>query len=168
MSIISIVAMDQQDAIGKDNKLLCSLKDDLAYFKGVTEGGIVVMGSKTYESIGKPLPNRFNIVLSRNKDYPDPPYDNCRVMHSVMDVVAFSTRQNKNLYVIGGAEIYKLFLPICRTLIITHIHHTFEDADTYFPEIDWSEWDHGFLEGRCYPDQRNEYGFDTVIYTRNK
>ncbi|MGG4105080.1 dihydrofolate reductase [Paenibacillus lautus] len=170
--IIAITAMDENNAIGRDNKLLCKLEDDLHFFRLMTEGHIVVMGSNTYRSIGRPLPYRINIILTRDENYPIPKCPNCWVMHSVDEVLKFHSNldSDRDLFVIGGEEVYKSFLPYCNTLIVSHIHNSFDDADAHFPDVDWEEWEpvgHPVGEEGLVPaDDRNEYAFSTVAYER--
>ena len=113
-----IVAMDKNGLIGAEGKLPWHLPSDLRFFRDTTLGQTVVMGSKTYASLGKPLPNRNNVVLSRTGEY------------SVKDVIAMAVSQD--IFIIGGAEIYKIFIPFADRLIITHINAEF-NGDTYFP-----------------------------------
>lgn len=170
--VTAITAMDKNNAIGKDNKLLCKLSDDLHYFRLVTEGHIVVMGSKTFASIGRLLPHRINIILTRNENYPIPKCMNCMVMRSVDEVLNFFAGQDKwnEMFIIGGEQIYEQFLPYCNGLIVSHIQASFEDADAHFPQVNWEEWEpvgHPVGEEGFTPaDDRNEYAFSTVVYER--
>ena len=132
ISLIS--AMDRNNTIGRNNKLPWHLPEDLAYFKKITSGHTVIMGRKTFESIGKPLPNRNNIVLSRKLDFFA---EGCIVFSSVEECLKYVGEDEA--FVIGGAEIYKEFLPFSRKLYITLIDEIFE-GDAFFPEIDYSEW----------------------------
>jgi dihydrofolate reductase len=135
MPIISLIAaIDEQGGLGKNNELLCYLPADLQHFKALTMGKPVIMGRRTFESIGRPLPHRRNIVLSR-------------LLHSISGVEVVSTLKEAlaligsepEAMVIGGAEIYQQFLIFAHQIYITTIHHTF-NADIYFPAIDWSAW----------------------------
>ncbi|WP_090739403.1 dihydrofolate reductase [Paenibacillus sp. Mc5Re-14] len=170
--VIAITAMDENNAIGKDNKLLCTLKDDMEYFRSVTEGHIVVMGRNTYRSIGRPLPNRINIILTKDKNFPIPKCLGCRVMHSVSEVLSFHSNLNndKDMFIIGGEQVYESFLPYCNKLIVSHILASFDDVDAHFPEVDWTKWEpigHPLgEEGWVSADDRNEYAFSTVIYRK--
>jgi len=129
-----IWAMDQNQLIGKGNELPWRLPADLAFFKKNTQGHPVIMGRKTFDSLGRPLPNRENIIISRDRELTIP---NCVVVHSIDEAIAH-VKDNK-AFVIGGAEIYKLFLPVADELIVTRVHHTF-DGDTHFPDVNWNEW----------------------------
>lgn len=166
-NIIAITAMDENNAIGKDNKLLCKLKDDMHYFKLYTAGHIVVMGSNTYRSIGGPLPNRINIILTRDENFPILKCVNCWVMHSVEEVLSFHSNldSDKDMYIIGGEQVYESFLPHCNKLIISHIHASFDGADTHFPEVDWNEWK-TILQDSYPANDRNDYPFHFALYHR--
>ncbi|QWU14217.1 dihydrofolate reductase [Paenibacillus sophorae] len=133
-----IAAMDINNLIGSSNSLPWNISADLKFFKSQTEYGNVVMGRSTYESIGRPLPKRNNIILTSNKNYKVP---ECTVYDSVDDILVHSIIDElRSTYIIGGASIYKQFLPHIGEMYITHIDAEFE-GDTYFPEIDWSEWE---------------------------
>lgn len=121
-----IVVMDRAGGIGRDNRLLCHLPEDLAYFKEKTWGGILVMGRRTYESIGRPLPGRRTVVMSREAGLVLP---NVEVVHSVEEVAALP---QERLFIAGGGEIYRLFYPYATEFLLTEIDATL-DADTYFP-----------------------------------
>jgi dihydrofolate reductase len=139
MTISMIVAMGQNNEIGRDNQLLWNIPSDLKHFKRTTIGKTVVMGRKTYESIGKSLPNRENIVLSRKLN---PNIKGCFQISNINDVFGY----NEDIFVIGGQQVYELFLPYIEQLYITHVDEEFEDADTYFPSIDYSEWQETVIE----------------------
>jgi len=132
-----IAVIDNNLAIGKNGDQLVYISNDLKRFKQLTTGKPVVMGRKTFEALPKGvLPNRRNIILSRNKNiyYPD-----TEIVTSVKET--FDLLQNENeFFVIGGGEIYSLFLPFASKLYLTHIHHVFENADTYFPQIKKENW----------------------------
>ncbi|WP_416729410.1 dihydrofolate reductase [Fictibacillus sp. JL2B1089] len=154
-----VVAMDENLAIGKDNDLPWYLPNDLKHFKNVTMGKPIVMGRKTYESIGKPLPGRENIVVTRDENYQA---EGTTVVHSVDEVLK---KETEELCVIGGTEIFKLFMPVADRLYVTEIHHTF-DADTYFPEINRAEWREVSREPGIV-DEKNKYPHDFVVYEKN-
>lgn len=143
-----IVAMDEQGGIGKNNGLLCHLPADLKYFKAKTLHKPIVMGRKTYESIGRPLPQRENIVLSRTLE----PCPGIRVEHSIETILSAAFPE---IMVIGGAEIFNLFMPYVTQMYITRIHHVFE-ADVFFPAIDETKWVTHILENRL-KDEQNPY-----------
>lgn len=131
-----IFAMDQNRLIGKDNQLPWHLPADLQYFKKVTMGKPIVMGRKTFDSIGRVLPGRENVIVTRNRSYTN---DNCTVLHSVDEVKQFAEASEQEVFIIGGAEIFKEILPVADRLYITEIQESFE-GDTYFPAIDEKKW----------------------------
>jgi dihydrofolate reductase len=155
-----VVAMDENRAIGKDNDLPWYLPNDLKHFKKTTMGKPIVMGRKTYESIGKPLPGRENIVVTRDQSYEA---EGTTIVHSVDEVLQINAEE---VCVIGGSEIFKQFLPVADRLYITEIHHTFE-ADTYFPELNDNEWKEvSRTEGII--DEKNKYPHEFVVYEKIK
>lgn len=129
-----IVAMAQGGVIGIDNKLPWRLPADLAFFKRTTMGHPVIMGRKTYESIGKPLPGRMNVVLTRDSAYTA---DGCTVVHTPEEALQAAAGQNP--FVIGGSEVYGLFFGFAERIYVTLIEEHFE-GDAYFPEINPDEW----------------------------
>ncbi|OMP65672.1 dihydrofolate reductase [Domibacillus epiphyticus] len=154
-----IWAQDENGLIGKDNSLPWHLPEDLKFFKKTTLGHPIVMGRKTYESIGRPLPGRENIILTG-----DPLYkaEGCTIVHSVEDVL--DKAKNEEVFVTGGAGVFKAFLPHVDRLYVTHIHHVFE-GDTYFRSIQWDD----FEKGSCTPgltDERNPYKYEFCLYHR--
>jgi dihydrofolate reductase len=135
MTIISlIVVMDEQRGIGMNNKLLCHLPADLKHFKQLTMGKPIVMGHNTYKSIGKPLPGRLNIVLSKQNRK----IDGVSVVHSFDEVFAL-TKEYAEIVVIGGEQIYKESFRFVERIYLTLIHHRF-NADTYFIQYDLDDW----------------------------
>ncbi len=129
-----IVAIAENGVIGGDNTLLWHISEDLKNFKRLTSGHPIVLGRKTYESIGRPLPNRENIVVSRQ----DIEIEGCRVVHSLEEALEPYIHDN-NIFVIGGAEIYTQALPLADRLYITRVHNSYE-GDTLFPEWDSKRW----------------------------
>ncbi|MGM9987439.1 MAG: dihydrofolate reductase [Bacillaceae bacterium] len=154
-----IVAMGNNGEIGVNNQLPWSMPADLAYFKKVTTGHTIVMGRKTYESIGRPLPNRKNVVLTRN-NFSD---ERITVIHSLEEIKAYA-HTDEEVFVIGGAEIFKELLAYTKKLYITKIHGDFT-ADTYFSPIEDSEW---VLISEEYhdSDEKNEYPYTFCVYDR--
>lgn len=129
------VAVDEKRAIGKDNKLLWNIPEDLKRFKALTTGHAVIMGENTYHSIGRPLPNRTNIVMTLNQELVLP---GCLVVHSLDEALAVAKEHEKEeIFVMGGASIYKQFLPLTERLYLTLVQGEHE-ADTFFP--DYSEF----------------------------
>jgi dihydrofolate reductase len=136
-----IVAMANNNAIGKDNQLLWHLPEDLQYFKRTTMGKPIVMGRKTFESIGRPLPGRLNIVITRQQDWQ---HDGVKIVHTIDDALRLAEAQSMidgidEMMVIGGAEIYKTALPQADKLYVTRVDAEI-DGDAFFPEIDSSVW----------------------------
>ena len=136
-----IVAVDQNWAIGKNNKLLVSIPADMKFFRETTAGGVVILGRKTLETFpgGKPLKNRINIVITKNKDYN---VEGATVVHSIDEALKVAEAYNSDgVYVIGGDSIYRQMLPYCDTAIVTKIEFAYA-ADTYFPNLDQDdEWE---------------------------
>jgi len=131
-----IVAIAENNAIGKDNQLLWHLSEDLKRFKKLTTDHCIVMGKKTFLSLPKgPLPNRTNIVIT---DDATEKIDGCVMAYSIEDAISKSSNDFEN-FIIGGGSIYSQFLPLVNKLYLTIVHHPF-DADTFFPEINFSEW----------------------------
>ncbi|MCL4154758.1 UNVERIFIED_CONTAM: hypothetical protein GTU68_064970 [Idotea baltica] len=134
--ITIIVAAAENDAIGKGNKLIWHLSDDLKRFKSLTNGHHIIMGRKTFESFPKPLPNRTHIVITRQNDYKAP--DGVILVNSMEDAID-AAKNDSQPFVIGGGEIYKHALAYADKIELTRVHESFE-ADTYFPKIDTSIW----------------------------
>ena len=157
-----IVAISENNAIGKAGDLLCYLPDDLKHFKALTMGATVVMGKKTFFSLPRrPLPNRRNIVLTRDMSFT---YDNTEIAHSIEELQKMLTAE-ENVFIIGGGEVYRQFMPLATELHITHIHHTWEDADTFFPEIDPTLWQ-CVSEERHEADEKHNYAFTFATYKK--
>ena len=157
-----IVAISENNAIGKAGDLLCYLPDDLKHFKTLTMGATVVMGKKTFFSLPRrPLPNRRNIVLTRDGSFT---YENTEVAHSIEELQKMLTA-DENVFIIGGGEVYRQFMPLATELHITHIHHTWEDADTFFPEIDPAIWQ-CVSEERHEADEKHNYAFTFATYKK--
>ena len=135
-NISIIVAIAENQAIGKDNKLLCHIPDDLKRFKRLTTGHTLIMGRNTFLSLpnGK-LPHRKHIVIT---DVADETFGGCEMARSIDDAIAM-TRSLEECFVIGGGMVYAHFLPLAGKLYLTRIHHSFE-ADTFFPQIDFTQW----------------------------
>ncbi|MEX2367502.1 MAG: dihydrofolate reductase [Pseudohongiellaceae bacterium] len=141
MMISLIVAMSENRVIGRNNKLPWYLPEDLKYFKRVTMGKPIIMGRKTYESIGRPLPGRTNIVITRNRDYQA---DGIRVVHDLNSALELSENigivdGNEEVMIIGGADIFELTLPMARRLYLTQVHAEIE-GDTWFPKVNLNDW----------------------------
>ena len=167
MIISLIAALTQNRVIGKNNTLPWSLPDDMKYFMQTTRQHHVVMGRKNYQSLPekfRPLPNRTNLVVSRQVDFNAP---NCTVVSSVEKAIAIARQNNETeLFIIGGAEIYQLAISLADRLYLTEIQ-TKIDGDTYFPLVDNTAW----IElSRVHhaTDDRHSFAFDFVIYEKPK
>jgi len=156
-----IVAIAENNAIGKDNQLLWHLPEDLKRFKRITEGHKIIMGKNTYYSLPKrPLPKRINIILT---DKPGEQIDNCVMAYSLNDVVSLCDPDKEN-FIIGGGSVYRQFLPIAQTLYITKVHESFE-ADIFFPPIDPVIWEVISIENHL-KDDKHPYDYSFVTYKR--
>ncbi|NVI82935.1 dihydrofolate reductase [Janthinobacterium sp. BJB401] len=151
-----IVATDQQGGIGIDNTLPWKLPEDLAHFKRLTTGHPILMGRKTFDSIGRPLPNRRNIVITRNPDWR---HEGVEAVSSVEAAIALL--DGAEGYVIGGAEIYKQALPLTQRLIITEIGQAF-DCDAFFPAVDYAVWQETAREAHMSEKSGLPYAFVTL------
>ena len=154
------VAMDENSLIGSNNALPWHLPADLKHFRKITMGKPIIMGRKTYESIGHPLPGRLNIVLTNNINFS---LDNCTVMHTIKEVLSFSKDYDESV-VIGGAKLYESLLPQVQRMYITRIHAKFV-GDTYFPHYQSTEWQQ--VETQTYStDKNNPYNYSFAILER--
>ena len=159
--IHAIVAVDENWAIGRQGDLLCHLPADMRHFKQVTMGSSIVMGRKTFESFPRrPLPGRQNIVITRNAGWQ---YPGVTVVHSVEEAIAAA--ETDTVYIIGGAQVYELALPLVEVLHLTVIHARWASADAFFPALDMSEWQEVSREHH-QSDHRNAYEFDFVTLKR--
>lgn len=163
MSTISIiVAIDLNNGIGKNNKLLCYLPNDLKHFKEVTLGHSIIMGRKTFESLPNgALPGRKNIVLTKDQQLK---FKDCISSTSLEEAINL-TRDEEQVFIIGGASLYDEAIDIADNLYITHINHLFNEADTFFPKIDLSLWKK-VSEHKQIPDEKNKYEHIFVQYKR--
>ena len=155
-----IAAVAKNNALGKDNDLIWHLPADLKRFKKVTLGHHIIMGRKTFESLGKPLPNRTTIIITRNKNYL---VDNCIVVNSLTDAL-MAAKNDENPYILGGAEIYKQAIKIADVLDLTIVHQEFE-ADVFFPEVYKTIWQESSRE-YFKADDKNKYDYSFVKYKR--
>lgn len=160
-----IAAIDENNAIGNSNQLLWHLPLDLKRFKSLTQNHVILMGRKTFESLGRPLPNRQNMVISSKADYQVP--DNVYLFSSLSEGLEAARSKDSNPYIIGGGTIYSQALKYADTLELTLVHTQIDKADTYFPDIDFSEWNKTFDE--FHPkDDKHLYDFRFVTYQRKK
>ncbi len=163
LSIISAVANNNE--IGRKNELLWDLPIDMKHFKETTTGHPVIMGQKTFESIGRPLPNRRNIILTLDKNFIG---ENIEVVYSLeeLDTLLKETMgETEEAFIIGGGQIYKLFIDKADRLYITHVNASFQDADTFFPIIDMTKWNKS-SEDKHEKDDKNKYDCNFVIYNK--
>ena len=164
MSVLSIIAaLDRNRAIGRDNRLPWRLPADLTRFKALTLGHHVVMGRKTFESIGRPLPGRANVVVTRQPNYE---VRGAVVVHSLDEALARCAGDDEP-FVVGGAEIYRQALPAAGRLYLTEVDTEVAGADAYFPEIDPAEW--RLIDGERHPaDADHAYAFCWATYERRR
>ena len=163
----AIVAADMHKGIGKNGDLLVHIKDDMKRFRELTEHHVVIMGRKTLESLpgGKPLTNRTNIVMTRNMNYHP---DGCIVVHNIDDIKneILNNFNSKDIFVIGGGEIYNLLLPLCDTVYMTYLDKIY-GADTFFPFLPNDEWS---LENEdisdIFYDEENDVQYNFMTYRR--
>ncbi len=160
MTITIIAAIANNNALGKDNQLIWHLSADLKRFKKLTTGHHIIMGRKTFESIGKPLPNRTTIIITRNKEYRQ---DGCFVANSLENALKL-VKNDANPFIIGGAQIYQQAITVANKLDITYVHHNFE-ADVFFPKIDLKIWKETARE-RFEKDDKNPFDYSFVSYVR--
>lgn len=157
-----IVAAAENNAIGKDNKLIWHLSDDLKRFKSLTDGHHIIMGRKTFESFPKPLPNRTHVVITRQSGYIAPP--GVIIVNTLEDAIHVAKNDSRP-FVIGGGEIYKQAIAIADKIELTRVHATFE-ADTFFPEISKASWREVSNEFHSKND-KNEFDYSFITYVRN-
>jgi len=160
MSLSIIVAASQNNVIGKDNQLIWRLSADLKRFKALTTGHHIIMGRKTSDSIGKPLPNRTSIIITRQADYE---VEGCIVVNSLEDALA-KVPADQEAFIIGGGTIYKEAIDKADKLYLTRVHGKFE-GDTFFPKIDTKIWNSVKREDHM-PDAKNEYAYSFIDYER--
>lgn len=156
-----VVAMGEKNEIGFDNQLLWHLPKDLKHFKELTSGHPIIMGRKTYESIGKALPNRTNIVVSRKKDWFQ---EGVLIVGSIKEAVKFAKKIDENIFIIGGGNIYEQTMEIADRLEVTLVKTQLK-ADTFFPKINSKIWK--LSEEICHEkDEKNQYDFCFQTYER--
>ena len=157
-----IVAKAKNNIIGKDNKLLWHIPDDLKRFKELTINHNIIMGRKTFESIGKILPNRKHIIFSQNPDFKID-NENIEIVHSMLQIQQYIEDENEN-FVIGGAMIYNLLMPYVTKMYVTEIDKDFE-GDTVFPRINTEVWQEVSREDGP-KDEENDFKYQYVVYKR--
>jgi dihydrofolate reductase len=152
-----IVATSKNKVIGDSNNLIWHLPADLRRFKEITTGNTIVMGRKTFESIGRPLPNRRNIIITRNTEYE---VEGCEIVNSLEEALMIC---NNNCFIIGGGEIYKQSMEIANQIYLTLVHENFE-GDTTFPKIG-SEWK--MVSSQDFePDEKNRHSYSFIEYMK--
>jgi len=163
MTISIIVAMSENNAIGKNGKIPWHLPNDLKHFKKVTLGHHIIMGRKTYDSIGKPLPGRTNVVITRQKELK---IEGCEVVNSLGAALAIARLDNQDeVFIIGGASLYKSILADAEKLYLTRVHTRVIEPDTYFPEIDEKMW----IESQSspyLPDEEHDHAYTIQLFER--
>ena len=157
MNISIIAAVGKNNELGRNNDLIWHFKEDMQFFKATTIGATVVMGRKTFESLPKALPKRRNIVISKNKDYIA---DGAEVVDSIEKAIEIT--KGENVFIIGGASIYKAFLPYAKAIYLTEIDASCPDAQTYFPEFNKDE----YLREILNSSGENGINFSFVKYTK--
>lgn len=160
MIISFVVAIAENNAIGRNNQLLWHLPADLKFFKNTTSGHTIIMGRKTYESMGRALPNRRNIVISSQ---PDLKIEGCEVVNSIEKAIEIC-KGEEEVFIIGGGNIYKQSLPICNRIYLTIVHHSFE-ADTFFPELNTQDWKEVSREDH-HADEKHPYNYSFIVLER--
>jgi len=165
MNIALVVAKSHNNVIGKNGVMPWRLSSDLKRFKQITKDSIVIMGRKTFESIGKPLPDRINIIITTNKEYSG---DGCFVVHSIDEalqlIIEGVFKNYQNIFFIGGESIYKEVIPICDKMYITEVDCNI-NGDTYFPEFDVNEWDKYFITNSII-DKKNDFNYQYFEYIK--
>ncbi|TRX72220.1 dihydrofolate reductase [Carboxylicivirga sp. M1479] len=161
MKLAMIVAIDLNNGIGKGDDQLAYISADLKRFKNLTTGNTIVMGRKTFEALPKgALPNRRNIVITRQAEYDAPGADIVNSLEAALDIC----QNDEKVFIIGGGEIYNTFLPQTVELYLTIIEHTFEEATVFFPEINWDEWNINNEEGPFIDEKtRLQYSYKNLI-----
>lgn len=157
-----IVAKAKNNIIGKENKLIWKLPADLKRFKELTTGHTIIMGRKTFESLGRILPDRKHIIFSQNPDF-QVKDENVQVVHSMLEIQEYIENEEEN-FVIGGAMIYNLLMPYVRKMYVTEINQEFE-GDAFFPKINPETWKEVSRE-KGIKDEKNPFDYDYVIYER--
>ncbi|MDQ0232594.1 dihydrofolate reductase (trimethoprim resistance protein) [Metabacillus malikii] len=160
MKVSLIVAMDKNRVIGKENDIPWRIPKDWEYVKHTTKGHPIILGRKNLESIGRALPDRRNIILTRKKDFT---FNGCEIAHTVNDVFELC-KNEQEIFIFGGEQIYRMFLPYVEKMYMTKIHDEFE-GDTFFPEVNYKEWNEVSVKKGIRND-KNPYEYYFHIYER--
>tara|TARA_X000001036_G_scaffold437080_1_gene481614 strand:+ start:1294 stop:1791 length:498 start_codon:yes stop_codon:yes gene_type:complete len=158
-NITIIAAIGENNELGLDNKLIWNIKEDLKRFKKLTTGHSIIMGRKTFESISKALPGRLNIVLTKNKNFKFKNVSTASNIHEAIEL----TKDDEQPFIIGGSEIYSLFINMAQTMELTRVHDSFK-ADTFFPDINFGKWN------KIYEEKFNfdNLPYSFITYKKNK
>ena len=156
-----VVAVSENQVIGKDNKLLWRLSNDMKFFKNLTMGGVLIMGRKTFESIGKPLPGRTNIVITRQKDWKA---EQVIVSENIEDGIKRGNEISEHIFIIGGGEIYRQTLNVADRIYLTRVHISLE-GDTFFQDVDEGKWHLQDKQDHA-ADEKNEYAHSIEVWVR--
>ena len=163
MALTLIAAVAENNALGKDNKMMWHLPDDFKHFKSRTSGHHIIMGRKTFESFPSALPNRTSVIITRQSDYKA---DGCIVVGSLDEAIAVSPK-DEEVFIIGGGEIYNQSIYRADKLNLTRVHAEFPDADAYFPQIDESKWE--LTEAIFHPrDEKHAYEMTFQTYLKKQ
>ncbi len=158
-----LVACDENHVIGKNNALIWHLPADLKRFKELTTGNVIIMGRKTFDSIGRPLPNRTSIVITRQTDYNQ---EGVIIVHSLEEAILKAKSLHRgDIYIVGGAEIYRMAMELADEIELTLLHDIFE-GDAFFPEINPAVWKEISKE-RGITDEKNPFQYSFITYKRN-
>jgi len=158
MTLTLIAAAAENNALGKDNQMIWRLPDDFKRFKQLTTGHHIIMGRKTLESMNGPLPNRTNVVITRQPDYT---YEGCTIVNSLDEALA-ACPQNQEVFIIGGGEIYKQSIAMADKIELTRVLGISPEADAYFPEIDSDEWN---LTESVFHDKDEKHAYEFIFET---
>lgn len=161
MNMVSaVVAQSKNRVIGKDGRLPWSMPADLKHFKDITSGHTVAMGQRTFASIGRPLPNRRNIVVTRDENFS---FDSVEAIHSIEEIEKLAN--DGDIFIIGGGQIFAETLPFTDRIYLTEVDVEIADGDAYFPELKEDEWQEKSREHHG-ADEKNKYDYDFIIYDR--
>ena len=162
MKISHIVAISENRAIGKDNDLVCHLPGDMKFFRLTTTGHHIIMGRKNYESIGRPLPNRTNVIISRDANYKA---EGCITVTSIQAALDLAKANGETeAFIIGGGQIYAQSLDLINSVYLTQIHQTLE-GDTFYPELEASKWKQ-VSEEKQNKDEKNKFDYSFLKLER--
>lgn len=159
-----IVAKAKNNVIGKNNKMIWNIPEDLKKFKELTTGHVIIMGRKTFEALGRVLPDRKHVVFTQNPDF-NIDDDNVEIVHSMLQIQQYIEDENEN-FVIGGAMIYNLLMPYVSKMYVTEIDKDFE-GDTFFPRIDEKKWEE-ISRNSGTEDEKIDFKYEYAVYNKRK